>query len=110
MSLKYQMDVVNDGGMEKSRVRFSGPMDGPEWEILRKQILEMIDEGYRKWVFDLTGNGYCDSKTLGFWVTMNATIQNRAGELEFILPMESDVRKVLSITALDKIFTLKTEF
>lgn len=86
-------------------VIFTNPMEPTEWKEFREALIRMLKEGYSQWRFNLQGIEYPTSTDLGMWVTCNATVSSQSGKLEFLIPRDSNLQKVLSLTKLDTIFT-----
>jgi anti-sigma B factor antagonist len=70
---------------------------------LREGISDLIEEGQRKIVVDLTDVAFMDSSGLGVLVTGLKRVRERDGVLALVCP-EGSVLKVLTITGLDKVF------
>ena len=99
------MKSAGDSRDKKVEVIFTSPMNPAEWKELRETLIHMLKEGYSQWRFNLQGIEYPTSTDLGMWVTCNAMISSQSGSIEFLIPRESNVQKVLSLTKLDTIFT-----
>jgi hypothetical protein len=97
---------VGDGDKNRVDAIFTTPMDPAEWKEFREILLSMMKKGFIHWRFNLQGIEYPTSTDLGMWVTCNATISSQSGSIEFLVPENSNVRKVLSLTKLDTIFTI----
>ena len=97
---------TKDINSKRVDVFFTNPMDPTEWKEFRTILLGMMKKGYINWKFNLQGIEYPASTDLGMWVTCNATVSSLGGTIEFLIPKNSNVRKVLSLTKLDTIFTI----
>jgi hypothetical protein len=95
-----------ENNIKRVDVIFTNPMDPAEWKEFRTILLGMMKKGYVDWKFNLQGIEYPTSTDLGMWVTCNATVSSQGGAVEFLIPKDSSVRKVLSLTKLDTIFTI----
>jgi anti-anti-sigma factor len=92
--------------LNKVQVTFKESLDFFEWQGVQKNMNQLLDNGYFQWVFDLKELAYPTSIDIGMWVTCNAKVCNKSGEMEFLINQESKVHKILSATKLDKILHL----
>jgi len=92
-----------DGG-KRADVIFASSMDPVEWKEFREKLMKMLKDGYSWWRFNLQGIGYPTSTDIGMWVTCNAAVSSHSGSVEFLIPKDSNVLKLLSLTKLDTIF------
>ncbi len=95
-----------DDSRNRVDVFFTGPMDPAEWKEFRTILLGIMKKGYVNWKFNLQGIEYPTSTDLGMWVTCNATVSSQGGTVEFLIPRDSNVRKLLSLTKLDMILSI----
>ena len=102
--LPHSTDFPESG--KRADVIFSSSMDPAEWKEFREQLMKMIREGYSLWRFNLQGIAYPTSTDIGMWVTCNAAVSSHSGSVEFLVPGDSSVLKVLSLTKLDTIFSI----
>ncbi|MBN2322924.1 MAG: STAS domain-containing protein [Spirochaetes bacterium] len=100
--------IPHEAGSDSNRADaiFTAPMDPAEWKEFRDILLSMIKKGFIYWRFNLQGIEYPTSTDLGMWVTCNATVSSQSGSIEFLISENSNLRKVLSLTKLDTIFTI----
>lgn len=104
----YKIECTpRDDGMEVV-VRFQSLPNGDGWAALHKEIQRLLDQNYLLWRFDLTDLDFCDSTGLGMWITMNATIRNRRGRLQYDLRKDSRVAQLFLLTKLDSILNTTT--
>lgn len=79
-----------------------GENNGPE---LLKLINDTIARGYYYSAVDLSAVRYMNSSGIGILITMLTKFRNHEGEMVLINPSEN-IRKLLLITKLNKIFTI----
>jgi anti-sigma B factor antagonist len=75
---------------------------------LQRQIKEMLEQGHRNFVLNLTDVPYIDSFGLGQLLAIRTSIQKRDGQLVLMRPTDH-VRQLLQITKLDSIFHISVE-
>ena len=78
---------------------------GRETERCRQALKDLLAQGERRFVFDLSGVEYVDSAGIGFLVSCLITLGNEGARLRLAAPPER-VRYVLGITKLDTVFAL----
>lgn len=88
-----------------SVVRADGELDVSTAPELRQTITTALDEGDGKVVIDLTAVTFMDSTTLGVLIGAHNRVREIGGALGLVCSDER-VRRVFSITGLDKVFTL----
>ena len=103
--IPYSRDA-NETGKNRADVIFSSSMDLAEWKEFRETLMQFLKKGYTICRFNLQAIEYPTSTDLGMWVTCNALVSSYAGSLTFLIPEDSNVRKVLSLTKLDTIFRI----
>lgn len=72
---------------------------------LRERLIATIDDGAQKILVDLTDVAFMDSSGLGVLVGALKRARERGGELALVC-REGPTFKVLSVTGLDRVFTL----
>ncbi|MBV8462828.1 MAG: STAS domain-containing protein [Acidimicrobiales bacterium] len=82
-----------------------GDIDIVESDQLEQLLLDLVEEGYHEIVVDLQRVAFIGSTGLGSLVAGQNQLAARGGELRLRAPTPS-VRRVLSITALDQLFTV----
>jgi hypothetical protein len=95
-------------GTKMVEIIFTGSMDPFEWKEFRDAMMKLLTQGFLQWRFNLQGIEYPTSTDLGMWVTCNATISKHSGNIEFVIPNDSNVMKVITLTKLDSIFNITT--
>lgn len=78
---------------------------GPECQQIEWLAAELLEEGKRKIVFDISGLRHLDSSGLGIIVMCSAKIKEAGGELR-IAGAEGHVKAVLMITEVGRILAL----
>ncbi len=96
--------VLNVSGDDGHRVlRVSGDVDLSTAPVLEQQLKELIDDGARAIVLDITDLKFIDAAGLSVLVRAADRLRRCDGGLQLRSPSRS-VRKVLQITGLDTIF------
>ncbi len=75
---------------------------------LQQHINELLEQGHRNFVLNLTDVPYIDSFGLGQLVTIWTSTRSRDGQLVLLGPTDH-VRQLLNITKLDSIFHISVE-
>ena len=83
----------------------NGELDISTSERLRAELLQLIDEGCRTLVIDMSELALIDSTGLGVLVGILKRVLQHGGELQLRSPRRS-ARKVFDITGLDRVFTI----
>jgi anti-sigma B factor antagonist len=73
--------------------------------VLRKHIIDQVEQGQDRIVVDLAGVDFMDSSGLAVLISGLRRTNERQGALALVSPTPS-VRRVLSITGLDKVFPI----
>jgi anti-sigma B factor antagonist len=75
---------------------------------LQQHINELLEQGHRNFVLNLTDVPYIDSFGLGQLITVWTSIRARDGQLVLLRPTDH-VRQLLQLTKLDSIFHISEE-
>ena len=87
-------------------LRFQGRVTfGRETERCRQTLKDLMGQGLRKFIFDLSGVEYVDSAGIGFLVSCLITLGNEGAKLRLAGAPER-VQYVLGITKLNTVFTM----
>jgi anti-sigma B factor antagonist len=86
-------------------VRVSGELDAVSSPALRRQLLELVEDGTNRMVLELGALDLIDSSGLGVLVGVQKRLVQRGGELE-LHGLRPGPRRVFDITGLDQVFTL----
>jgi anti-sigma B factor antagonist len=95
--------VTQDG--ERCVAQLIGELDVSTSEALRTQLLQLIEDGCRTLVLDMSELALIDSTGLGVLVGVMKRVLQHDGELLLRSPRRS-ARKVFDITGLDRVFTI----
>ena len=83
-------------------------LNGRLWILdlpLRDLMNDLLTEGQRCFVLNLTGVSYIDSSGLGQLITIWTSIRNRDGHMTILNPTKR-VQRLLEITRLDAVFKI----
>ena len=83
----------------------NGELDISTSERLRAALLQLIDDGCRTLVIDMSGLALIDSTGLGVLVGVLKRVLQHGGEMRLRSPRRS-ARRVFDITGLDRVFTI----
>jgi anti-sigma B factor antagonist len=81
----------------------TGPVDLTTAPALRDRLIQLITEGHVHLVADLTRTDFLDSTGLGALVGALKRLRTKDGKMSLVVP-PGPVRKVFSITSLDRVF------
>jgi anti-sigma B factor antagonist len=82
-----------------------GELDVSTSERLRAELLQLIDDGCRTLVIDMSNLVLIDSTGLGVLVGVMKRILQHGGEMQLRSPRRA-ARKVFDITGLNRVFTI----
>lgn len=103
MTVDLALETRNENGWAVLQVR--GEVDLYTSPQLRDGITELLDQGANRIVIDLSGIEFMDSTGLGVLVVGLKRAKERDGEFALVC-REGSVQKILSITGLDKVFSI----
>ena len=86
-------------------VEVAGDADLHSAPELRDRLGELVDDGTRRVVVDLTETTFVDSMTLGVLLGSMKRLGTAGGRLELVVP-KPDIRRIFEITMLDRVFEL----
>ncbi len=72
---------------------------------LRDRLTELLDDGARRVVVDLSETTFVDSMTLGVLLGSMKRLGTAGGRLELVVS-RPDIRRIFEITMLDRVFEL----
>ncbi len=78
-------------------------MGGPDFERFHKDVKDMIAEGRRKFLFDMTGATWLNSTGVGIMVSAYLSIKSEHGRL-VICGANKRIKGIYYVSQLDKIF------
>ena len=76
---------------------------GPETEIIRNKVKNVIETGHKRVILDLGGVSYIDSAGLSTLITCYISARKAGGEVK-LLNLTKFVRDLLQITRLSTVF------
>lgn len=82
-----------------------GDLDLATAPKLRQQVVSEVASGRNRLIIDLSDVDFLDSVGLGILVGALKRVRTRDGDLELVCP-ERRLRRVFTITDLDRVFTL----
>lgn len=103
MTVDLAIESRNENGWAVLQVR--GEVDLYTSPQLRDGITELLDQGANRIVIDLSGIEFMDSTGLGVLVVGLKRAKERNGEFALVC-REGSVQKILSITGLDRVFSI----
>ncbi|MDQ1357919.1 MAG: anti-sigma factor antagonist [Acidimicrobiaceae bacterium] len=103
-----EFGVVVDRTGDQARVIVRGELDMFTSSALRKELVDLINDGARDVTVDLKYVEFVDSTALGVLVGAMKRLRALDGDLTLASPNPS-TRKVLDITGLDRILTVTSE-
>src|SRR5438128_727104 len=86
-------------------ISLSGEVDLYTAPEFKQQLLEVIGQGAKEIVVDLTETTFIDSTTLGVLVGGIKRLRPNDGELSLVCS-ERNITKIFEITGLDRVFTI----
>jgi len=86
-------------------ISLSGEIDLYTAPEFKQQLLEVIGEGARHVIVDLTSTTFIDSTTLGVLVGGLRRLRSADGDLTIVCS-DRNITKIFEITGLDKVFTI----
>jgi anti-sigma B factor antagonist len=98
-----QVRVKHDG--TRCVAELEGELDVSTSEALRAELLQLIDDGCRQLVIDMSELLLIDSTGLGVLVGVLKRALQHGGEMVLRAPRPA-ARKVFNITGLDQVFTI----
>jgi anti-sigma B factor antagonist len=98
-----EIRVTHDGA--RCEAFLSGDLDASTSARLRAELLQLIEDGCRALVIDMSDLALIDSTGLGVLVGVLKRILQHGGELVLRAPRPA-ARKVFDITGLNRVFTI----
>ncbi len=72
---------------------------------LKQRVLDALEAGERKFLFDFTRTGYIDSSGLGVLVSLSKKIRDEGGDLR-LAGLNEDLKTLFELTKLDTLFAI----
>ncbi len=86
-------------------IELEGEIDLSTSPLFKEEVYRVIDSGRRDVVIDLDGLDFMDSTGLGVLVAVLKKTSDEGGSVRLVCSKRS-IRKVFSITGLDKVFAI----
>ena len=86
-------------------ISLAGEVDLYTAPEFKQQLLEVIDQGGKEVVVDLTDTTFIDSTTLGVLVGGVKRLRSHDGQLSLVCS-DRNITKIFEITGLDRVFTI----
>ena len=102
MNLKIGTRSIND---RASLIDLEGEVDVYTAPQLKQQIINLLDDGVRRIIVNLSAVDYLDSTALGVLIGGLKRLRERDGNLDLICP-NPRIKRIFQITGLDKIFDI----
>jgi anti-anti-sigma factor len=100
-----QIDIRREGTVTVFVLQ--GPLSIGEGDVqLRERFRERVEEGDRRFVFDMVDVSYIDSGGLGETTACSMRARERGGEVRIAVARGGKVEQILHITQLDRAFRL----
>ncbi len=90
---------------EQYVISLAGEVDLYTAPEFKQQLLEVIDQGGRDVVVDLSDTTFIDSTTLGVLVGGVKRLRTNEGQLSLVCS-DRNITKIFEITGLDRVFTI----
>jgi anti-sigma B factor antagonist len=74
-------------------------------QVLKDNVLGLLEEGSRKFLIDFSDTAYIDSSGLGVLVSLSKKIREKGGELR-LSNLNEDLRTLFELTKLDTLFLI----
>lgn len=110
MDAAYQIDCTPPAGQAASQatIRFVAPLPPSNYAAISESVLDLLGQGYQRWVVDLRKLQRCDSSTLGALVSLHLMIQKQGGRVAFVVQADSYLHNEFAQTKLDRLLTIRT--
>ena len=86
-------------------ISLAGEVDLYTAPEFKQQLLEVIDQGAKAVIVDLSGTTFIDSTTLGVLVSGVKRLRPNDGRLSLVCS-DRNITKIFEITGLDRVFTI----
>ena len=102
MNFDIKTEQLGDG---TSLISLAGEVDLYTAPEFKQQLLEVIGEGAKTVLVDLTDTTFIDSTTLGVLVGGVKRLRPNGGQLALVCD-DRNITKIFEITGLDRVFTI----
>ena len=104
--MSIDINLKNDIDTDFSEVSVAGELDVSTADEFKEYLHKLIDKGIRNIILDLESLDYNDSTRLGVIIGILKRIKVENKEI-YIKSPRDNVKKIFSITGLDKIFKME---
>lgn len=98
--------VPTSAKLDLTVVPIATQLDGANRHAFKRSILEDLDVGSNKFVFEFSRCGYLDSSGLGVLVSLARSIRLAGGQL-VLCGLNSDLTTLFELTRIDTLFEVK---
>ncbi len=106
MTALEHLEVEQRGGVVIARV--SGEVDLSNAASVTDRLIEATPNSATALVLDLSGTQYLDSSGVRMLFELAQRLRNRGQELELVVPDDSNVRRVLLLTEVERVVPLSS--
>ncbi|AGA70545.1 anti-sigma-factor antagonist [Desulfitobacterium dichloroeliminans LMG P-21439] len=99
MSINIQSDKL------EVQVELEGKIYVEDAAILRENLLQLIDQGKTRFIFDMSKLNYIDSSGLGVLVAIHKRTIERGGGI-VVKGLQGAVKELFSLTRLNRVFEI----
>ncbi|RMG93610.1 MAG: anti-sigma factor antagonist [Chloroflexi bacterium] len=71
---------------------------------LRERFYELLEEGVRQFVVDLSDVTFMDSAGMGLLVSVLKRARQEGGDVKLVLPRAEGARRIFALTKFDRVF------
>jgi anti-sigma B factor antagonist len=102
MNFDVKTEKLSD---EQYVISLAGEVDLYTAPEFKQQLLDVIDQGAKEVIVDLTSTTFIDSTTLGVLVGGVKRLRTNEGQLVLVCS-DRNITKIFEITGLDRVFTI----
>ena len=102
MNFDVKTEKLSDG---QYVISLSGEVDLYTAPEFKQQLLDVIDQGAKEVIVDLTNTTFIDSTTLGVLVGGVKRLRTNEGQLSLVCS-DRNITKIFEITGLDRVFAI----
>lgn len=100
-----ELKISNQSHNDYDIVVVHGEIDLYTAQHLQSELVSVLDAGAQRLVLDLSQVGFCDSTGMNVLLAVMRQAREQEGDLELAAPCPA-VLKILSVTGLDRVFTV----
>jgi anti-sigma B factor antagonist len=90
---------------DQAVVELPAEVDISSADLLRDQLLALLEQGVRTLIVDMSGTTFCDSAALGALITAQKRAAESAAELRLVA-MAAPVLRVMTIIGVDRLIPI----